>query len=490
MSKKTVLFFTLILLLLPAMLAPIPVQAENPAFDFAALDALIESQMNKHGLPGVALAVVSGDEIVYARGYGFEGGQPMTPQTPMLIGSQSKSFTALAITQLVEQGKLDFNTPIQTYLPWFRVADEAASRQITINHLLHHISGLSDSGVDRVFSPDTPNDEFIRALSTARLTAPIGSRFQYFNYGYDILTLVIETVSGISYAEYINANIFQPLEMKHSSANPFSVENLSQGYTRIFGFPVPWRESIPRYSVGSGFIVSTAEDMARYAIAVKNQTLPGVGKLNTQRIFSPGQANYGLGWWIDDSPGTKRIFHGGANRTFRTDVNIYPQRDLAFVMLVNIGSLVDHYVPMAQLRNGIEALVLGKSVEQATQGWSIRWIGWGIGLLVLGLIVLHTRNFLALRGWRERMKSRPTTKRIWDILISFLIPTFILIIVLWQVAGFFGNRFNLIPTLAYLPSGNPDLFILMIVGSVPDYLQGIIKLVWSLPSKKQTASAA
>ncbi len=490
MPKKNFWLAALILLLLPAMLAPIPVQAESPGLDFDAIDAFVEDQMSKHALPGVALTVVSGDQIVYAKGYGREGSRPMTTQTPMLLGSQSKSFTALAIAQLVEQGKIDFNAPVQTYLPWLRVADEAASSQITINHLLHHTSGLSESGVDRVFSPNLSTEELVRALSTARLTAAIGSKFQYFNYGYDILTLVIETVSGMPYAEYIEANIFQPLQMKQSNADPFAVENLATAYTRIFGFPVAWREPIPRYEVGAGFIVSTAEDMARYAIAVKNQVLPGVGKFNTLRIFSPGQANYGMGWWIDDSPGTRRIYHGGANRTFRTDVHIYPQRDLAFVMMVNIGSLVDHHLSMAQLSNGLEALLLGKSAEQAAQGWSVRWIGWGIGGFVLGLVALHTRNFLALRGWRERIMSRPAPKRWWDIAISFLIPTVILIIVLWQAAAFYGDRFNLIPTLAYLPGGNPDIFILMLIGSLPDYIQGIIKLFWSLTSKRQPIPAA
>ncbi|MEW6650826.1 MAG: serine hydrolase domain-containing protein [Chloroflexota bacterium] len=490
MPQKTFCCLTLVVFLLPAILSPSPVQAGYSALDVAALDTFIEAQMRKHGIPGVALTVVSGNEIVYAKGYGMEGSRPMTPQTPMLIGSQSKSFTALAIAQLVEQGKVDFNAPLQTYLPWFRVADEAASSRITINHLLHHTSGLSESGVDRVFSPDTSLEELVRALSTARLTAPVGTEFQYFNYGYDILTLVIETASGMSYAEYVHANIFQPLQMNQSNADPFAVHNLDRAHTRLFGFPLPWREPIPRYEVGAGFIVSTAEDMARYAIAVKNQALPGIGKLNTQRIFSPGQANYGMGWWIDAFPGTRRIFHGGANRTFRTDVNIYPQRDLAFVMLVNIGSLLDHHVSMAQLRDGLEALLLGKSAQQAAQGWSVRWIGWGIGLVVLGLVVLHTRNFLALRGWRERMMTRPASKRWWDIGISFLIPSVILVVVLWQVSAFYGNRFNLIPTLAYLPGGNPDIFILMVVGSLPDYIQGIIKLVWSLPSRKQPASAA
>lgn len=484
MIKKFLWVIAFFLMLLPILINPTLVQADNQTLDFEAIDAFVLEQMAKHGLPGVALTIASDDQILYSKGYGIEGKRPMTTSTQMLIGSQSKSFTALAIAQLVEQGKVEFNAPVQKYLPWFRISDEVASSQITINHLLHHTSGLSEAGINRVFPVDTTTEEMVRALRDVSLTAPVGKKFQYFNYGYDILSLVIETVSGMNYADYMDVHIFQPLQMTHSTANPYSAIALSTAYTRIFGFPVPWREPIPLYEIGAGFIVSTAEDMARYAIAVKNQNLPGVGKLNTQLMFTPGQANYGMGWWIDNSAGTKRIFHGGANRTFRTDVNVYPERDLAFVLLVNTGSLFDHYISMAQLRNGLENLILEKPVGQAASGWSVRWIGWGIGIFVLGLLFLHTHNFLALRSWRVRMKTAPRRKIIQDIAISFLIPTAILVVVLSQIARFYDYRFNLITSLAYLPTGNPDIFILLLVGSLPDYAQGIIKLIWSLGLSK------
>ena len=127
---------------------------------------------------------------------------------------------------------------------------------------------------------------------------------------------------------------------------------------------------------------------------------------------------------------------------------------------------------------------LANSVGQAASGWSVRWIGWGIGIFVLGLLILHTHNFLALRGWRVRMKTAPRRKIIQDIAISFLIPTAILVVVLSQIARFYDYRFNLITSLAYLPTGNPDIFILLLVGSLPDYAQGIIKLIWSLGLSK------
>ena len=147
----------LILVMLLAPWAPVAAAAAGPV-DFAALDAAIAAQMAKHGLPGAALAVVEDGQIVYLKGYGSAGRRAMTPQTPMFIGSQSKSFTALAVAQLAEQGKLDLNAPVRTYIPWFRVADEAASGRITINHLLHHTSGLSESGYSVILPADATTE--------------------------------------------------------------------------------------------------------------------------------------------------------------------------------------------------------------------------------------------------------------------------------------------------------------------------------------------
>jgi CubicO group peptidase (beta-lactamase class C family) len=457
-------------LLMPALVSAAPASTEQ-----AALDTVIEAQMAKHGLPGVALAVIENNEIVYLKGYGTAGnGRSMTPQTQMLIGSQSKSFTALAIAQLAEQGKLDLIAPVQTYIPWFRVADEAASRQITINHLLHHTSGLSDSGYSVLLPPDTGLEQVVRSLAQAKLTAPVGVKHQYFNLGYAVLSYIIDLVSGQSYADYVQTHIFSPLGMNSSTANPSSAQNLSQGYTRLFGFPFPMRQEVPLYAIGEGYIVSTAEDMARYAVAVQSGGMGLVSPKTMKRILTPGTGSYGMGWYIVEG-GTK-IFHGGANETFRTEVNLYPTTNRAFVLLTNEGYQVDHFISASQLTDSVEAVILGRTPPPVSQGWSVRWIGWGLGVLVLGLVVLHTCNFLALRNWKKRMSKLTSPKKTIDVVISFVIPTIILIVIFTQVKAFYGDRFNLLTSMAYFRFGLPDVFILMLVGTIPDYLQGLIKV--------------
>jgi CubicO group peptidase (beta-lactamase class C family) len=124
------------------------------------------------------------------------------------------------VAQLIEQGKIKLNEPVQTYIPWFKVADEEASKTITISHLLHHTSGLSEAGFTVILPDDATNEDAVRALASATLTAPVGTTFQYFNLGYDVLAVVIQNVSGMTYDEYIQKNILDPLEMTHTYTDP------------------------------------------------------------------------------------------------------------------------------------------------------------------------------------------------------------------------------------------------------------------------------
>lgn len=469
------------ILVLAALLAalPLPPAAAAPRagaeIDFAALDAVVTAQMRKHQLPGAALAVIDDGAIVYLKGYGRAGSGPMTAQTPMLIGSQSKSITALAMVQLAEAGKLDLNAPVQTYLPWFRVADEAASGQITLNHLLHHTSGLSEAGYSVLLPDDAGLEEAVRSLSRARLTAAVGTKHQYFNPGYSVLAYLIEIAGGQSYAETVAANIFAPLGMSATSADPAGAQNRAQGYSRLFGFAVPMRQAMPGYAAGAGYITSTAEDMACYALAILNDGGGLVSPQGMKRMLLPGLGSYGMGWYIVD--GGAKIFHGGANETYHTEVNLYPRSGRGFVLMTNQGHQIDHFISAGQLTAGVEAVVLGRAAPPVSQGWSARWPGWGAGILLLALAALHTRNFLALRGWKERARRMSAARRAWDTAVSFLIPSAILAVILWPVSGFYGYRFNLLTSLAYMRLGLPDFFILALAGTLPDYLQGAIKVI-------------
>jgi len=388
--KRRFIHIVVLVVLLSAWITPVEAETvSSVGFDAQALDAFISGQMEKHGIQGISLAVTSKNEVIYLKGYGTAGdSRPMTPQTPMYIGSQSKSFTGLAIAQLIEQGKIKPNDAVQKYIPWFRVADEKASKRITVNHLLHHTSGLSEAGFTVMLPDDASNEDAVRALASVELTAPVGTKFQYFNVGYDVLTVIVQNLSGLKYEDYIQKNIFEPLEMTHTYTDPLLArENgLSQGYSRLFGFTIPQEQPHRLFEVGAGYIISTAEDLAHFSMAMDNAGYyngKSLLSLNGMDMLFYAENGYAMGWFVEQG----HIFHGGANETFKTYADIYPLRDMSFVLLINQGYLMDHYISAPQIAKGVEAIVLGRTPPLVAEGWSVKHIGWLLLLFVLALSV-------------------------------------------------------------------------------------------------------
>ena len=192
----------------PALAKPV---SKNTSDD--AINTYIQEQMHRLNIPGVSLAIVTSEKIVHFRGFGRAnpGGEAPTPQTPFFIGSLTKSFTALAVMQLVEAGKVDLDAPVQRYLPWFGVADPQASAQMTVRHLLNQTSGLPVLPGELVLAdfddnPDAAKRQ-VRALSKLKITRPVGSKCEYSNLNYNVLGLIVEAASGESYADYIQSHV-------------------------------------------------------------------------------------------------------------------------------------------------------------------------------------------------------------------------------------------------------------------------------------------
>jgi CubicO group peptidase (beta-lactamase class C family) len=173
--------------LAPSAAVAAPAAPANRPPDVAAIDRYVESEMDEQRIPGLALGIVHGDRILHVQGFGpaNRSGPQVTAQTPFFIGSVTKSFTALAIMQLTEAGKVRLDSPVQRYLPWWRVADARASTRITVRHLLYQVSGLSKAtGNAYATSGDTHDsalEDRVRVLRSADLTAPVGTTWQYSN---------------------------------------------------------------------------------------------------------------------------------------------------------------------------------------------------------------------------------------------------------------------------------------------------------------------
>jgi CubicO group peptidase (beta-lactamase class C family) len=233
-----------------------PLHANEPP-NLKQVDTYLQTQLKANRIPGIAAAYVKNGEILFCKGYGQAApGAPVTPETQFYLGSVTKSFTALAALRLAEESSLDLDTPVAHYLPWFAVADPEASGRITVRHLLNQTSGLSEGGDPNANAPTPSLEAQVRLMRDARLTRPVGTAFQYYNQNYRLLGLLIETVSQMSYADFLTSRVLAPLNMGQTVADPTQAENLSPGYSRLFGFPLQRPQPLNPGGLASGYLIS------------------------------------------------------------------------------------------------------------------------------------------------------------------------------------------------------------------------------------------
>jgi len=325
------------------------------------LDEVIEKYITTYRIPGLEVAVAKGDEIIYSKGFGTTPeGTEVTADTPMYIGSVSKSFTALAILQLVENGKINLDSPVIDYLPWFKVKGFDSYQQITVRHLLNHTSGLSEGTYFPELPVDTSLEDAVKKLADAELVEEPGKVFNYFNPNYQVLGLIIEKVSGISYGEYIKKHILEPLSMKNTFLSKEEIEkNVAKGYSSFFGFPFIKEEPFRTYGLPEGYIVSTANDMILFLLVHSNPqsnlhpsilSLDGFKQLQTPN--SEGKSNYAMGWQkIKSSKGYTVIYNGGDLDTYHSDVMIIPEKGYSIVIMINQNSFLNQLIVYDHLEN-------------------------------------------------------------------------------------------------------------------------------------------
>jgi CubicO group peptidase (beta-lactamase class C family) len=343
------------------------------------IDAYIHARMQAAHIPGLALGIVRGKEVVYLKGYGIAGpdGRSVTPQTPFILGSTSKSFTALAVMQLGEAGKIDLDAPVTNYLPWFRTADAASSARITVRNLLHQDSGLPTDAGREGFSEndqsDTALENGVRQLAGVQLNHAPGRAYEYANENYTTLGLIIQAVSGSSYEEYIQSRIFAPLHMRHSAASISdpAVSDLASGYRSWLFWPVPFDAPYPRRMTPAGFLMSSAEDMAHYLIAQLNGgaygenrvvSPAGAAALHTAGATINASSAYGMGWVIHHQPQATRFEHNGDTSTFHSNMLLIPEEQIGIVVLTKIGGL-NNAAAMKFPIEGVASILLGHSLS-------------------------------------------------------------------------------------------------------------------------------
>lgn len=451
----------------------------------AAVDRFVEEQMERHRIPGVSLALFEEGRIIYTAGYGkADRHTAMEPDTPMPAGSITKVITAVAILQLAEDGKISLDASVQTYLPWFTVADETAAAAITVQHLLQHTSGLSQPGYSRVLPANTSLEQGVRDLSRARLTAPVGSEFQYFNGNYSTLALIIEVVSGKRYGDFVRARILEPLGMDRSDAT-FAETRTAQGHSKLFGFP--FSRNVPpfKYLLGAGHLTSTAPDLARLAVALDNNGAYGdvrilsPASVDLMRTPPPGNgASYGMGWEQREHRGASIGGHNGGDPTFMGQVWVHDDAGRGYVLLMNQEHLIDAMVIFPQLTDGMLALLRGQPAP--VPGPSVSLIGAVLLVAFLVSIILTARDLTRLRGWTARSRAMPPARLASEIGRHFAVPALIVAAVYLLPPLFLHERFTVDWAGRYYL---PDILLLLIVATVPDVLQGLYLLATAIAQR-------
>jgi CubicO group peptidase (beta-lactamase class C family) len=333
-------------------------------------EPILDQAIKDHEIPGFVMAVVADGKVVYTltRGVRSVGGtEPLTARSLFHMASVTKPFVGTAVMQLVEQGKVDLDQPIQRYLPYFHLKDPRAA-SITVRQMLSHTSGMPDVDDyewEKAVADEGALERYVRSLSDRELIAAPGERFSYSNMAYEVLGHLIAKVSGETFEGYVKAHILAPLGMKDSTvfrpeANPqltTSPHVLGDRLTVIVSPVYPYN----RMHAPSSTLHSNIVDMSRWAMANLRR-----GELDGQRILKASTYDVmwkptgdekrpvAISWFQGERGGHRTISHGGGDTGYRSQVMLFPDDGMAVVIMLNSDA-----VPGSELAEAAHLVVLG-----------------------------------------------------------------------------------------------------------------------------------
>jgi len=323
MRKLFTIFFTIALCLCLSAGASV----EELSIKLAAINSYLEENFPNTYMPGMSIVIVNADSVLYSRSFG----DCESAETPFIIGSISKSFTAAAIMQLAEQGKVDLDAPVSRYL------QIGLDNKVTIRHLLNHTSGFLYYQIRRDLTVHESYGEY-----------------SYSNLNYTLLGEVIEAVTGLSYGDYMRSNFFEPLSMTNSYTSLHEAVGIAEGHRNLFGFPIKKVFPYPvsddfnsRVSVPTGYIISGALDVSRYLQAFLRG---GEGILSPQSVNTllydsvpiPGTNEYyAMGWQETMDYEERLLYHSGLLENYFSIMALLPDSGLGIVTLYNMN---DYFV--------------------------------------------------------------------------------------------------------------------------------------------------
>lgn len=325
----------------------------------AGFDHYATEAMRQWQVPGMSVAVLRGDSVLLARGYGVRtigDSAPVDAQTLFAVGSATKAFTAAALAMLADQSKFSFDGRVTDYLPGFEMSDPWVTREIRVRDLLLHRSGLSQGDL-AWYGTSRSRPELVEAMRHLVPTAGLRARFQYLNLGYIAAGEVVRQVSGRSWDDFVAARIFAPLGMDQSNTSVrtlASLANVATPHASLAGVvtAIPWRNA--DNGAAAGAINSNAVDMAKWlrfwinggvttgkrllSEAMVREAIAPQFIVDDPAIRSRLSADvaYGFGWFVATYRGRRWVVHGGNIDGMSAMVSFMPDERLGVVILSNM----------------------------------------------------------------------------------------------------------------------------------------------------------
>lgn len=315
--------------------------------DTAAISRFVQAEVERQHIPGLSIAVLSGDRVVLSRGYGFANVElhvPASDSTVYQSGSMGKQFTAALVEMLVDNHRIRLDDSIVRWFP------EGASvwQGITVRHLLTHTSGVAeytDSTFD--YRKDYTEDELVKFAAARPLDFRPGERWSYSNTGYVLLGALIHRVTGRFYGDLLRDSVFGPEGMRDSRviSEADIVPNRAAGYRLENGALKNQEWVAPMLNTtADGALYFTVRDLARWAIALNHTRVPSAAALDTAwtpvRLSDGANYPYGFGWYLVPQRAQRRIAHTGSWQGFKTVIARYPQSaggSLTVIVLANLA---------------------------------------------------------------------------------------------------------------------------------------------------------
>ena len=437
--------------------------AENDGSVYERIDAYLSDAAQKAHFPAMSVTIVDKENVLLSKTYG----KCESTDTPFLLGSVSKSFTALCVMQLVEQGKMDLNAKIKEYLP-----DASCGNQITVKQLLNHTSGLGEH----------------QNLTNYKIVGKQDVHV-YANVNYSLLGSIIEAVSGQSYETYVTENIFAPLHMTHSAATlEKSIENgLIGGHENWFGVNTKTKPKYPENSnawitLPAGYLTASTADLGRYLQMYLNGGQGIISSESIQKMFYENVEvdasipyRYGMGWTLINEPLKEpALRHSGLVETGMSVIYLLPESEIGIAVAVNTNDYFVGKDMMDRIDWSIALMLMGDNPNQigASEYAARHFLYDSIYVAVLCIAVLP---LCLIRIYQKRLKKGKLALKITALIVlHLLLPLFLLLLPqiffstpLWVVCAFV-----------------PDMFTAIIISSVLLFAGGIIKAILYIKAYK------